>query len=615
MAKKLSTSASLLANRDLSMRADTSNNLDYCSLISEAKQAQFDPTLSEIRIALLGDAATQQFVPLLKALLRRAGFNAVVCEGPFAGIELEVYDADSPLYRFRPDCIALLNASQTLRTQYFARPGTAAEFLQGAIHRIERIWSAIQAHSTALIIQSNFVLPLERLFGNFDHKVADSLYSVTATLNVQIAERARSHAGVVVNDIEAVASCVGRRTWFDERLWFLAKTFCALDHLPLVADNLVQIVLASRGRVVKCVILDLDNTLWGGIIGDDGVNGIKLSSHGEGEPFHLLQSFLRELSRRGILLAVCSKNDVNNAMEPFLNHPEMALKRDHIAAFVANWDDKAQNIVRIQKTLNIGLDSMVFLDDNPFERNLVRQLLPSVIVPELPEDPADYLTAISSLNLFETTSFSVEDLKRTEMYRVEEERRQEQSSYANLEEFLSSLDMRITIGSWDDFHLPRIAQLIQRSNQFNLTTRRLSEAQCRAIMQDTTGWLPIYAQLSDRLGDHGLISIVTCEISGSDLAIRDWLMSCRVLARTVEQFLMAHVFRSARRLGLSRVTGEYVPTDKNALVRDFFTQFGFQKLSEETNGRTLWALSVEEFQPTATYIRQTHQAVLAAIGS
>jgi FkbH-like protein len=597
------------------MQSDIISDLDYRSLVSEAKHVQFDPNLPEIRIALLGDAATQQFVPLLKALLRRGGFNAVVYEGPFAGIELEVYDADSPLYRFRPDCIALLNATQALRVEYYARPGTAAEFLQGTVERMESTWDAIQARRTALILQSNFVLPLERFFGNFDHKVSDSLYSITTALNTQIAERARSHAGVLVNDIEAVASRVGRRVWFDERLWFLAKTFCALEHLPLVAQNMVQIVLASRGRVVKCVVLDLDNTLWGGVIGDDGLNGIKLSAHGDGEPFHLLQCFLRELSRRGILLAVCSKNDVENAMEPFLNHPEMALRLEHIAAFVANWDDKAQNIRRIQETLNIGFDSIVFLDDNPFERSLVRGLLPAVVVPELPEDPVDYLTTICSLNLFETTSFSAEDLKRTEMYRVEADRRQERTSYADLEEFLTSLDMRIAVERWDDFHLPRVAQLIQRSNQFNLTTRRLSEAQCRSIMLDTTGWLPIYAKLADRLGDHGLISAVVCEVIGSDLAIRDWLMSCRVLARTVEQHLMVCVFDRAKRLGLSRVTGEYVPTAKNAMVRGFFAQFGFQKTSEEAGGRTVWALSIEEFQPPATYIRQTQTAALAANGS
>ena len=219
-----------------------------------------------------------------------------------------------------------------------------AHFLEQTADRIERIWSGIQARSNALILQSTFVLPLERTFGNFDHKVAGSFYSVTAALNQQIAERARAHSGVLVNDVEAIGSEVGRRSWFDERLWFHAKTFCAIQYLPLAARNIAQIILASLGRVVKCVILDLDNTLWGGIIGDDGVNGIELSAHGNGESFHLLQSFLLELSKRGLLLAVCSKNEEKNAIEPFLKHPEMVLKQEHIAVFVANWQDKAHNI-------------------------------------------------------------------------------------------------------------------------------------------------------------------------------------------------------------------------------------------------------------------------------
>jgi len=596
------------------MPTETNNTLDYLSLVREAKLVSGDANLPEIRIALLGDAATQHLVPLVKALMRRAGFNSVIYEGPFAGIELEVYDGESPFYRFQPDCVVLLNCAQALRGQYYARAGSAAEFVQSTIDRIEGIWRAIQTRSTALILQSNFALPLERLFGNFDQKLTDSLHSVTSSLNSRLAEGARSHAGVVINDIEAIASWVGRQTWYDQRLWFLGKSFCALDHLPLVARNIVQIVVASRGRVVKCVVLDLDNTLWGGVIGDDGLNGIGISSHGEGESFHHLQCFLRELSRRGVLLAVCSKNDMNKALEPFLMHPEMVLKREHIAAFVANWEDKAQNIRRIRDTLNIGLDSMVFLDDNPFERNLVRELLPGVIVPELPEDPAEYLTEISALNLFETTCFSAEDVKRTEMYRAEEERRQEQASYTNLEEFLSSLDMRIKVERWDDFHLARVAQLFQRSNQFNLTTRRLSEAQCRAMMRDSI-CLPIYATLSDRLGDHGLISVVTCDVSGTELTIRDWLMSCRVLARGVEQYLMSYVFDYAYRLGATCVTGDYIPTAKNGMVADFFARFGFRKVREEENGRSRWSLNVDEFQPPVTYIRPAEQNKLAEAAS
>jgi FkbH-like protein len=591
------------------------NGLDYFSLLTEAKRADLDRGLPEIRIALLSDAATQQLVPLLRALLGRAGFNLVEYEGPFSGIETEVYDAGSALYRFKPDFIFLLDSTQALRVEYYARPGTGSEFLRQRIKRLERVWTAIQAHSTALILQSNFVLPYERLFGNFDHNVADSLYAMADLLNHEIVERARAHSGVVVNDVEAIASFMGRRTWFDERLWFLSKTFCALDYLPLVAQNMVQMLLVRRGRVVKCVVLDLDNTLWGGVIGDDGLSGIILSAHGEGESFHLLQSYIRELARRGVVLAVCSKNDMLNALDPFLNHPEMVLKREHITTFIANWNDKAQNIREIQKTLNIGFDSIVFLDDNPFERNLVRELLPDVIVPELPEDPADFLMAISKLNLFEADSFSPEDLKRTETYRAQARRREEEESYPTLQDFLSSLDMRITVKRWDEFHLPRIAQLIQRSNQFNLTTRRLSQPQCAAMMQDTEGCFPIYATLGDRLGDHGLVCVVTCQPEGNGLAIRDWLMSCRVLNRTVEQYMMTCVFDHAKRMGLKRVTGEYLPTAKNGMVCDFFKQFGFQETIKDPGGRTQWALEINDFQTPITYIREAEAVYPATIGS
>jgi FkbH-like protein len=585
-------------------------NLDLHLLVSEGKHLQPNADLPEVRVAVCGDAATQQFVPVLKALLRRAGFNGLLYEAPFAGIELEAFDAGSALYRFQPNFIVLLNCTQALSLEYYHRTVCPSDFQTNVLERMERIWSTIESRTTALILQSNFVLPKERIFGNFDHKVPESLYSLTADLNARLAERARMHAGVVIHDVESIASWVGRREWFDDRFWFMAKTFCALEFLPLVAQNIVRIITASQGRIVKCVVLDLDNTLWGGVIGDDGINGIKLSAHGDGESFYQLQCFLRELSRRGILLAVCSKNDKNNAMAPFLHHPDMVLKLEDIAVFVANWDDKAQNIRSIQKTLNIGFDSMVFLDDNPFERNLVREFLPDVIVPELPDDPADYLATLSALNLFETTSFSSEDARRTELYRAEARSREELASFGSIDGFLESLEMRITVARWDGFHLPRIAQLFQRSNQFNLTTRRLSETQCAAMMEDDT-CLPLYAELADRLSDHGLISLVSCRTKQNELVIEDWVMSCRVLSRGVEQYLMTKVFEHACANGCRRVIGSYLPTAKNGMVRDFYERFGFQKIADHDGGAT-WALSVAQYQPSPTYIRQVEMNAFAA---
>ena len=577
-------------------------HLEYQTLLSESRRLDATAASRTVRLALLSDAATQRFVPILRALFARRGVNAEIYEGPFDAIELEVYDRESGLYRFQPQVIVVLNCVQALRAS-FLQPGTdTATFVETTSRRITRIWDAIQSIIPATIIQSNFVLPYERIFGNFDLKTPQSWYATVAALNTQVADNARPLGGVLLCDTESVASWLGRQHWFEERFWDSAKYFCALDCLPSVAENLVSIVMTSLGHVAKCVTVDLDNTLWGGVIGDDGLEGIQISAHGDGEAFYRLQLYLRALKQRGIVLAVCSKNEMATALLPFEKHPEMVLRRDDFAVFVANWNDKAVNIREIQRTLNIGLDSMVFLDDNPFERNLVRELVPGVIVPELPEDPADYVRAISELNLWETTTFSTEDTKRTELYQAEAQRREEQAGFASVEGFLQSLDMRITVERFDSFHLPRISQLMQRSNQFNLTTRRLSEVGCKELMENST-WLPLYAKLADRLSDHGLISVVTVEALAGELAIRDWLMSCRVLGRGVESYLMNRVAEQAKKLGLRRITAEYIPTAKNGMVKDFFQQFGFEKASESDKGESRWSLTTEKYEPRTTFLK------------
>ena len=596
------------AGQDLKLRDP---NLDYTTLIRASRRLNLSPDAAKVKLALLANAATQQFSPLLRVLLSHHGLSAEVYEAPFDAIELETYNPDSGLYACKPDFVLILQATQALRVAFHQRSGSVKDFVQSTVEQTLQIWNALKSRTSAAIIQSTYVLPYERLFGNFDGIAGESLSDAVRQINAQLTRAASLHPGVLINDLDALASWVGRKTWFDDRFWDSSKSFCALDHMGEVANNTVQIVMALRGRAVKCVILDLDNTLWGGIIGDDGLEGIRLSAHGDGEAFWRLQLFLAELRRRGILLAVCSKNNLENALLPFEKHPEMVLRREHITVFVANWEDKASNIRTIRETLNIGFDSLVFLDDNPFERNLVRTVLPSVIVPELPDDPADYVQYICSLNLFETTSFSQEDTKRAELYAKEAERQTVAASYANADEFLASLNMRMTIERFDSFHLPRIAQLIQRSNQFNLTTRRRPESECEQLM-GAPDFLPIYVKLEDRLGDHGLISVVILENLGETVAIRDWLMSCRVLVRGVEQSVMNHVMEYAASVGARLVEGEYIPTAKNAMVTEFYAQFGFEKTGTEADGRTRWRREVAAYQPYHTHIQARNEVATAS---
>jgi FkbH-like protein len=579
---------------------DSLPNLDYQGLIKEARRPRAGSEAPAVRIAFISDAATQHLIPAVRALLDRRGVRLEAYEGAFGAFELETQDPQSGLHRFQPDVVIALHSIQALTASFYERTIGAEQWTARALERITGVWDALHRHGRATVVQSTFAIPCERSFGNLDLKVGESIRWAANELNTRIAQSARSRDSVLLLDVEGIAGWLGARDFFDARAWDLWKIFCSLGALPHVAKNIVDIVLAARGRVVKCVVLDLDNTLWGGVIGDDGMEGIKIGAHGDGEAFYRLQLFMKELTRRGILLAVCSKNTESVAAQPFADHPEMVLRREHISAFVANWNDKAENIRSIREQLNIGYDAMVFVDDNPFERNLVRQLLPEVIVPELPEDPAQYVEYLSGLNLFETSSFSAEDRIRKELYEREAARRQEAAGFDSVEDFLRSLDMRISVGEFDEFHIPRISQLMRRSNQFNLTTRRLTPADCTAL-RENPNFLTLHAELSDRLGSHGLISVVTVEREGNVLWIRDWLMSCRVLGRGVEQFLMNAVIQHALDAGLDRVVGTYKATPKNAMVENFFAQFGFVKTAQ-ADQELQWTIDPRDYTPITVLI-------------
>jgi len=347
------------------------------------------------------------------------------------------------------------------------------------------------------------------------------------------------------------------------------------------------------------VVLDLDNTLWGGVIGDDGLSGIQIGELGTGHAFSDFQAWLKQLKNRGILLAVCSKNNEPAAKEPFEKHPEMILRLEDISMFVANWEDKATNIRSIQKMLNIGMDSLVFLDDNPFERNLVRSMIPEITVPELPEDPALYLQYLRSLGLFETASYSAEDAGRTRQYRQQAERAVFEASFQSYDAYLEGLNMKAVAAPFDAFHYPRIAQLTQRSNQFNLRTVRYTEAEVEAIAHNDNH-ICLYFMLKDKFGDHGLISVVILDKQADNtLFVSQWLMSCRVLKRGMEEFIVNKILQTAAAHGYTKVVGEYIPTAKNAMVKDLYEKLGFARTRENR-----FEAEVAGFQYHKTFITE-----------
>jgi FkbH-like protein len=568
-------------------------DLDYYRLLKEARAAS-ERGGRPLRVGLLADFSCDRLGPLLAALFARGGVQAEVHCGGFGAMAIEARDPGSALHRFAPDLVVLGPCTQALRVRH-ALAGDREALAHDVLEELSGVWAALSAARPVPIVQANLARPHERVHGSFGLGVPTSLESVCAAVNRGLVERAAAAGNVFVADVEGLAASLGTRRFFDERLWAVGKLPCALEFLPHLAQCLVDVALAIQGCQVKCVVVDLDNTLWGGILAEDGIDGLEVGQLADGAPFARFQHFLLELRRRGILLAVCSKNDEATARQALREQRDMVLREDAFAVLRANYADKASNLAAIREALGISLDSMVFLDDSPFERNLVRELLPQVIVPELPEDPAEYLRCLADLNLFETASRSALDERRGELVADEQRREADRERHPTVEGYLASLQMRAGFLRFDAGALPRIAQLLQRSNQFNLATRRFTQGECQRFLEQPERYVPVYVPLRDRFGDLGIVSVAVLRIEGEVLGIEEYVMSCRVLQRGLEHFVANHVFATARRLGLRRVEGIWRPTLKNALVRDLYSRLGFALVEELPDGSLRYAREVESF--------------------
>ena len=539
--------------------------------------------LPQYSLAVLGDCATQHLATALRGYGISAGIRLNVFDADYDQIDAQVMAPDSELYRFAPQGVLLQMCTEKLQEAFYDCPPEArASFAEDTYARIRQIWSRIGSRIPATVLQCNFPLIDDGVFGQFGNKTEQSFLFQQRKLNYLLMQGCQEAKNTFLIDLDALQTALGRSTFADPKLYYVAKMPISLAALPAAAKLVVDVVRSLQGAVKKCLVLDLDNTLWGGVIGDDGLSGIQIGELGTGHAFSDFQKWLKELKNRGILLTVCSKNNEDTAKEPFEKHPEMVLRLEDFSMFVANWEDKARNIRTIQQALNIGMDSMVFLDDNPFERELVRTMIPEITVPELPEDPALYLQYLRGLDLFETASYSREDAGRTEQYRERAQRAAFEAAFQSYDDYLEALQMRASAAAFDPFHYPRIAQLTQRSNQFNLRTVRYTEAEIEALAQDDSR-IGLYFTLKDKFGDHGLISVVVLEKQPEDtLFISEWLMSCRVLKRGMEEFIVDKILSVAAQQGFRRVVGEYIPTPKNAMVKDLYEQLGFARLE---NGR------------------------------
>jgi FkbH-like protein len=550
--------------------------------------------LSALRLGLVSSHTTDYILDALPATALRHGVLLSCATTPYGQVAQSVMDASSPLagqvdvVLFALDPYMLGLAAPRLNGD------EGAKAVDSAITMLKSLCEGARHIIGAACALTTLAPPADPLFGDLDARTPGTPRWMIDRYNERLAAEVLGPGDLLI-DIAALASSVGLANWHDASVWHSGKLPFALDFTPIFADHICRGLGAFRGKARKCLVLDLDNTLWGGVIGDDGLDGIKIGQgSAAGEAHAAIQAYALSLRERGIILAVCSKNDEANARLPFREHPEMLLKEDHFAVFVANWSDKAGNLRTIAATLNIGLDALVFLDDNPAERAIVRQTLPEVAVPEVGDDPATYVGAVARAGYFEAMAFSDEDRKRAEYYSANSARLSAQQSITNMADYLQSLEMVATIGPFDEVSRARISQLVNKSNQFNLTTRRYNEAEVAAFQADPLKFT-VQARLADRFGDNGMISVVIFDIGVEVWSCDTWLMSCRVLGRRMEEAVLAFVAKAATAAGAQRLRGTYLPTKKNGLVEKHFEKLGFSLVEQLEGGGTVWELDLNSY--------------------
>ena len=528
------------------------------------------PSKRQCRIALLSSFTIDLLKPLLRAHCWRAGIDASFYVAPFNQIVQEIKDPQSGLAAFKPDIIVIAPDWRWL--QFAEEEADAGAAVAQRLEQLQNLWTESRERLAAFTIQFGFEIPVEEPLGRLSTALPGGRRRLIQQLNLALWEAASKSPGVAILDIEETASVFGKDRWADPVLWQVARQYPASEALAPLSRDLTALLRAIYGLTMKCVVLDLDGTLWGGVIGEDGLNGIHLGGSPAGESYAAFQRYLKSLSRRGILLAACSKNNDEDARRPFREHPERILKESDFACFVANWQPKHENIRAIAKTINIGTDALVFLDDNPLERATIRRNLPEVEVVELPAEPARYVSTLASLKLFETLSITQEDRLRTESIRGNVEREQIAASAGNVDEYLAGLGIKVQISPFDEVNLPRIVQLINKTNQFNVTTRRRTEAEVRAVM--AAGGYTQAMRAEDRFGDNGLTGILIAIPENNVLRLDTWLMSCRVLGRKLEEAMFASLTAYAKAQGFKSILCEYIPTAKNSLVVGLFERMG-----------------------------------------
>jgi FkbH-like protein len=539
-------------------------------LLAQARKKAEPPFRRHCKIGLLSSVTIDFLAPILKAQCFGAGIDADVYIGPFNQFEQEIRDSLSGLARFKPDVVVIGADWRSLGLR--DEEDSPAQVVRDHRSRLESLWKECRERLGASVIQFNYEAPPYEALGQLGTAFPGGRGRLLRALNLALWDAAAGVPGVVILDVDQIAARFGKDRWSDPVLWYTAKQYPSAEAMPALGHQLTATLRAILGLTSKCLALDLDGVLWGGVVGEDGLAGIQLGGGPSGEAFVAFQRYLQSLARTGILLAVCSKNNPEDAFLPFREHPEMVLRESDIAVFMANWNPKEENIRAIAAAMNIGLDAIVFVDDNPVERSRVRQNIPELEVIDLPPDPAQYIAALSRSGMFEALAITKEDRERTASTRQNLARKTLEATSGSVDDYLAQLDIKVQLAPFDELNLPRIVQLINKTNQFNLTTRRRKDAEVRALL--ASGAYTQSLRTNDRFGDSGLTGVLIAVPEDGGLRVDTWLMSCRVLGRRLDEVMFAALARFAVNNQYTHLIGEYIPTAKNSQVADLYVRLG-----------------------------------------
>lgn len=544
------------------------------------------------KIAVLGGSTTHDVIKILELFLLHYGIEPSFYESEYGQYWQDAMFDNPELAEFAPDLIYIHTTNRNIAE--YPAVGDSREkteqLLKDTYEHFHIMWEKLKETYGCVIIQNNFEFPYYRLLGNMDAVNSNGRVAFVNRLNALFAEYAAANENFYLQDIQYLSACYGLDKWGDSFYWHMYKYALCVPAIPTLSYNLANIIKSVYGKNKKAYVLDLDNTLWGGVVGDDGPENIEIGQETSmGQVYAEFQSYLKEQKQIGIMLNVSSKNEEENALAG-LSRPDSVLKPDDFMVIKANWEPKSKNVAEIAAELNIGTDSLVFVDDNPAEREIIRQNLPGVAVPEM-DKPEEYLKTLDRSGFFEVTGLSEDDTKRNEMYKANQERKKMQDNFADYGEYLKSLDMKAEIGAFVPLYMARIAQLTNKSNQFNLTTKRLSQADIEHMAEDSS-YITLYGKLADKFGDNGVVSVVIGKIKEDALHIELWLMSCRVLKRDMEFAMMDRLTEECKKRGIARIYGYYYPTAKNKMVENFYGLQGFTLKNRDNEGNAEWEYEI-----------------------